>query len=271
PGGHEGGTAAAAAGTGAALGHAAGRTDADATRQQPTVAPLSQSPAAQQPAAAAGGRTAAFVSGGTQPSPLTKHAEPQAGAPQAAAGTAGDAVPEPVEVLCMEERLDITKEWRVLGRARLRKYVTAEQVERRVPVVRERVRVERTPVSDQERAQLTEREIAEAIEEVTLHEERVTARKTVVPVERVRLVVERVTEEQVVREQLRREHIQIQNGEDPQPAGPGRPTEQAPATAKGAGTGQPTAGTAGVAGTTPGQQPQPAAGGQGFGHSTGLR
>ncbi|QMU76283.1 PRC and DUF2382 domain-containing protein [Streptacidiphilus sp. PB12-B1b] len=128
-----------------------------------------------------------------------------------AGDVAGTPVPEPIEFVCREERLDISTEWSVLGHARLRKYVTTEQVERRVPVVRERIRVERVPVGADERAQLTDQEIAEATEEVTLHEERVVVRKAVVPVERIRLVTERFTEEQIVRDELHREHIQVQD------------------------------------------------------------
>ncbi|MFJ2191046.1 PRC and DUF2382 domain-containing protein [Kitasatospora sp. NPDC087861] len=115
----------------------------------------------------------------------------------------------PVEITCREERLDITTEWHVVGTARLRKYVTSEQVERRVPMVRERVRVERMPVSDAERASLTEKEIAEAVQEVTLREERPVVRKYLAPIERVRLVVERYTTEEVIRDELRREHVEV--------------------------------------------------------------
>ncbi|WP_435823808.1 YsnF/AvaK domain-containing protein [Kitasatospora aureofaciens] len=115
----------------------------------------------------------------------------------------------PVEFTCREERLDISTEWHVLGTARLRKYVTTEQVERRVPVVRERVRVERVRISYAERASLTEEEIAEAVEEVTVREERPVVRKYLAPIERVRLVVERYTEEELVRDELRRENVEI--------------------------------------------------------------
>ncbi|MEZ0069710.1 uncharacterized protein (TIGR02271 family) [Streptacidiphilus sp. MAP12-20] len=158
-------------------------------------------------------RTSAATDAQRRPDPLTDPL-PGMGIP-ATSTSAKDPVPEPVEFVCREERLDISTEWRVLGRARLRKYVTTEQVERRVPVVRERIRVERVPVSAEERAQLTEAEIAESVEEVTLHEERLVVRKTIVPVERIRLVTERITEEEVVREQLHREHIQVQDGSRP--------------------------------------------------------
>ncbi|MDH6109008.1 uncharacterized protein (TIGR02271 family) [Kitasatospora sp. MAP12-15] len=120
--------------------------------------------------------------------------------------------PGPVELTLREERLEITNEWHVIGTARLRKYVVTEAVERRVPVVRERVRVERVPVGEAEQAALSEQEILEAVEEVTLHEERPVVRKYVAPMERVRLMVERYTEEEVVRDELRREQVEIHDG-----------------------------------------------------------
>ncbi|WP_157876148.1 YsnF/AvaK domain-containing protein, partial [Streptacidiphilus griseoplanus] len=120
--------------------------------------------------------------------------------------------PSQLDVICREERVEVTTEWHVLGTARLRKYVVTEEVERRVPVVRERVRVERVPVSDADLAGLSEKEISEAVEEVTLREERPVVRKRMVPVERVRLVVERVTHEEVVRTQLRREQVKVHDG-----------------------------------------------------------
>ncbi|MEV4615826.1 DUF2382 domain-containing protein [Kitasatospora sp. NPDC049258] len=145
--------------------------------------------------------------------------------PERPAGPAPSAPSGPVEVTCREERLDITTQWHVLGTARLRKFVTSEPVERKVPVVRERVRVERVPVTDSERAALTEQEIAEGVQEVTLREERPVVRKYLAPIERVRLVVERYTEEAVVREELRREQVEIHDSTTPAapdtpPAGP---------------------------------------------------
>lgn len=117
--------------------------------------------------------------------------------------------PSHLDVVCREERVDVTTEWHVLGTARLRKYVVTEEVERRIPVVRERVRVERVPVSEADLAGMSEEEIAEAVEEVTLREERPVVRKRMVPIERIRLVVERVTHEEVVRTQLRREQVKV--------------------------------------------------------------
>ncbi|MER7584869.1 PRC and DUF2382 domain-containing protein [Kitasatospora sp. NPDC097691] len=144
--------------------------------------------------------------------------------PQPAESTVGAAAPaptDPIEVTCREERLDVSTEWHTVGTAKLRKYVTTEQIERRVPVVRERVRVERIPVGEAERASLTEKEIAEAVEEVTLREERPVVHKHLAPIERVRLVVERYTAEEVIRDEVRREHVEVHDdtpAEDPQPS-----------------------------------------------------
>ncbi|WP_369405779.1 YsnF/AvaK domain-containing protein [Streptacidiphilus anmyonensis] len=222
------------------------------TTQTPPAAPFPTGGAGMGVGMGAVTGTAATSAPETQrrPDPLTDPL-PGLGLPASSTGSKSP-VPEPLEIVCREERLDISTEWHVLGRARLRKYVTSEQVERRVPVVRERIRVERVPVSAEERAQLTEAEIAESVEEVTLHEERLVVKKTVVPVERIRLVTERVTEEEVVREQLHREHIQVQDGSKPA----GTPVTPASAPANGGySTGTPTSHT----------QPsptQPAQGGQ---------
>jgi len=235
----------------AAVTAAAAATAAASAGSKPAPAPIAEStqpmPVVDAPPATPSSRTAAFM---TSPQPAQQLQPPQAQPLQAqplptaqaqprvqtpptppvtitrpvpdpltdplpgqATGTtaAGTSVPEPIEFVCREERLDITTEWSVLGHARLRKYVTTEQVERRVPVIRERIRVERVPVGADEREQLTDQEISESTEEVTLHEERVVVRKAVVPVERIRLVTERFTEEQIVRDELHREHIQVQD------------------------------------------------------------
>ncbi|MFE0460524.1 PRC and DUF2382 domain-containing protein [Kitasatospora sp. NPDC058965] len=160
------------------------------------------------------------------PPPTPDPAHAAAAAPVAAAGAAQDAStmppPAPIELTLREERLEITNEWHVLGTARMRKFVVTEPVERRVQVVRERVRVERVAVTDAERAALSAQEIAEAVEEVTLREERPAVRKFVAPLERVRLVVERYTEEKVITDELRREQIEIHDSTatDPTQSGP---------------------------------------------------
>ncbi|MER6298559.1 PRC and DUF2382 domain-containing protein [Kitasatospora sp. NPDC001539] len=169
-------------------------------------------PTLAAPAPAAPVATAPVFEPKPQPAPAAATPAP---VPAPSADTGTSAMTAPVEITCREERLDITTEWHVLGTAKLRKYVTSEQVERRVPVVRERVRVERVPVSDAERAALTEKEIAEDVEEVTLREERPVVRKYLAPIERVRLVVERYTAEEVVQDELRREHVEVHDDSAP--------------------------------------------------------
>ncbi|MFI8455106.1 PRC and DUF2382 domain-containing protein [Kitasatospora sp. NPDC085464] len=159
---------------------------------------------------------------------------PQSQPAESTVGAAAPAPTDPVEITCREERLEVTTEWHTVGTAKLRKYVTTEQIERRIPVVRERVRVERIPVGEAERASLTEKEIAEAVEEVTLREERPVVHKHLAPVERVRLVVERYTAEEVIRDEVRREHVEVHDdtpaeiaeGRHPSPAAPAPETSR---------------------------------------------
>ena len=87
-----------------------------------------------------------------------------------------------------EERLHVGTERETTGRARLRKYVTTENVTKTVPVQREEVRLEREPITDANRGEaLRGPDISEEEHEVILHEERPVVEKETVPVERVRL------------------------------------------------------------------------------------
>ncbi len=108
-----------------------------------------------------------------------------------------------------EEELRVGKTQREAGRARLRKYVTTEDVSETVPVQREQVRVEREPITDANIDQATSGPaISEDEHEVTLTKEEAVAEKRVVPKERVRLAKETVTEEQQVSDELRKEQIE---------------------------------------------------------------
>ncbi len=107
-----------------------------------------------------------------------------------------------------EERLHVGTEQVQAGRARLRKYVVTENVTQTVPVSHEEVRLEREPITDANRdAALSGADITEEEHEVTLRAERPVVEKEVVPVERVRLGTETVTEQQEVSETLRKEQI----------------------------------------------------------------
>lgn len=108
-----------------------------------------------------------------------------------------------------EERMQVGKESVETGRARLRKYVVTENVERTVPVSREEVRVEREPITEENRDRATAGPaFTESEHEVTLHEERPVTSKEEVPVERVRLIKDTQTEQEQVTDEVRKEQIE---------------------------------------------------------------
>jgi uncharacterized protein (TIGR02271 family) len=113
-----------------------------------------------------------------------------------------------------EEELRVGTTQRERGRVRLRKYITTEHVEQAVPVRRERVRVEREPITDANLDAATSGpDISEEEHEVVLREEEPVVEKRVVPRERVRLDKDTVTGEERVAEQLRKEQVDV-DGED---------------------------------------------------------
>jgi uncharacterized protein (TIGR02271 family) len=108
-----------------------------------------------------------------------------------------------------EEELRVGTRTAETGRVRLRKYVVTEQVTQTVPVSHEEVRLEREPITDENRdAAMKGAEITEAEHEVILHEERPVVEKEVVPVERVRLATETVSGEATINEEVRKERIE---------------------------------------------------------------
>ena len=107
-----------------------------------------------------------------------------------------------------EERLHVGTEQAEAGRVRLRKRVVTEQVTQTVPVSHEEVRLEREPITDANRGEaMSGSDITEEEHEVTLHAERPVVAKETVPVERVKLAKETVTEDHEVSETLRKEQI----------------------------------------------------------------
>jgi uncharacterized protein (TIGR02271 family) len=131
-----------------------------------------------------------------------------------AAGTVGRDVSGPTTDDAMtrsEEELNVGKERREAGRARLRKYVVTENVETTVPVQREEVRLEREPITDANVGAATSGpDLSEEEHEVTLHAEQPVVEKNVVPKERVRLDKDTVTEEERVTENVRKEEIEME-------------------------------------------------------------
>src|SRR3712207_6024544 len=109
-----------------------------------------------------------------------------------------------------EERLNVGTRSEEVGRARLRKYVTTENVTETVPVSREEVRVEREPITDANIGNaLDGPAISEEEHEVTLRAERPVVEKEAVPVERIRLDKETVTDQERVSADVRKEEIEV--------------------------------------------------------------
>jgi uncharacterized protein (TIGR02271 family) len=108
-----------------------------------------------------------------------------------------------------EERLDVGTERVEAGRARLRKYVVTDQESVTVPVSREEIRVEREPITDATYDRAVDGPaISEEEHEVVLTEERPVVTKEAVPVERVRLDKDTVTDHETVSEEVRKEEIE---------------------------------------------------------------
>jgi uncharacterized protein (TIGR02271 family) len=108
-----------------------------------------------------------------------------------------------------EERLVADTRTEQAGRARLRKYVVTERQQVEVPVRREEVRLEREPITDANVGAATEGpDITESEHEVTLHAERPVVETEAVPVERVRLGKETVTDTETVQGEVRKEQIE---------------------------------------------------------------
>ena len=112
------------------------------------------------------------------------------------------------ELIRSEEQLNVNKERVASGEARLRKYVVTDTESVEVPVEREEVRVERTPINAED-AKNYNGSISGDSEEasVTLHEERVNVNKETVPVEKINLKKDTVRDTETHTEELRKEQI----------------------------------------------------------------
>jgi uncharacterized protein (TIGR02271 family) len=127
------------------------------------------------------------------------------------AGTTGDTSDD--AMTRSEEELDVGTTQRETGRARLRKYVVTEQQTKTVPVRREEARIEREPISEENRdSALSGPDLSEEEHEVVLHSEEPVAEKRVVPKERVRLDKDTEVEERAVSDDVRREQIDVDEG-----------------------------------------------------------
>ncbi len=129
---------------------------------------------------------------------------PQAPAPQAAEGDG--------TLIRSEERLHVGVQEQVVGRARLRKFITTETVTQTVPVTHEEVVIERETLTGEEA--IPGGQLSEQVAEVTLHEERAVVAKETVAVEKIRVGTKEVTEQQTVSAEVRKENFEVETVDD---------------------------------------------------------
>lgn len=109
-----------------------------------------------------------------------------------------------------EERLHVGTERVETGRVRLRKHVVTENQTVTVPVSHEEVTLQREPITDANIGDATSGpDLSEEEHEVVLTGERVVTDKETVPVERVSLSTETVTDQQQVSEEVAHEEIDM--------------------------------------------------------------
>lgn len=115
-----------------------------------------------------------------------------------------------------EEQLRVTTERYAAKRVRVVKYVVTEEVQVTVPIRREEIRIEEVPLDPDGPAVVAGTVAAGGLPEViVLHTERPVVTTEVVPVERVRLRTELVQEQVQVRDQVRRERIDVDEDRRP--------------------------------------------------------
>jgi uncharacterized protein (TIGR02271 family) len=109
-----------------------------------------------------------------------------------------------------EEKLHVGTETVQTGRARLRKHIVTENQTVTVPVSHEEVTLTREPITETNIGDaVAGPDLSEEEHEVVLTEERVVVAKETVPVERVSLGTETVTEQQQVSEEIAHEEIEL--------------------------------------------------------------
>ena len=125
---------------------------------------------------------------------------------------------EDASVVRHEERLNVGTQEREAGHARLRKYVVTDHETVDVPVEREEVTVERTPLNGTE-GRVDNGRIGEEEVDVTLHEERPVVEKEAVAVEEVGLNKQTVRETQRVEADVQKEQVDVETDVDRKVAG----------------------------------------------------
>jgi len=106
-----------------------------------------------------------------------------------------------------EEQLRLAKATVETGVAQLNKYVSVDHVEKKIPISRERLVIERFPINEANIGSFGNAIIGEQHFETTICEDRVAALKEIVPIERIRLAKEVESRVENVEADLRKEHV----------------------------------------------------------------
>lgn len=173
--------------------------------------------AAAEPASEAGGEDQPVFDQDDYPATATgDHTD--AGSPKST-NTAKETAPASSEATMTrsEEQLHVRTEQTEAGRARLHKYVTTEQQSVTIPVRHEAVHVEREPITDG--VPVDKDVLGEEEHELILHAEQPVVTKDTVLVERVSLGTETITEQQTITDNVRKEHVTLDDTTHDEAAG----------------------------------------------------
>lgn len=118
-----------------------------------------------------------------------------------------------VEVVRSEEELSVERRWRDYERVRVTKRVVTEERTFTVPVRREELVIEHLPLADGALLPGPPDRAEDLV--LTLYEEQVEFVTQMVPVENIRIAVERVTEDVRIVDEVRREQVDVEVVEPP--------------------------------------------------------
>lgn len=140
----------------------------------------------------------------TAPAPVAADTTPRGDVDRGTTGSVDNAMTR------SEEQVRVGTKTQQTGRARLRKYIETETVSKTVPVSHEEARLVHEPITPENYDRSVDGpDITEAVHEITLNAEVPVVDKTVVPVERIRLDTETVTEQRTVSTDVRKEQIEF--------------------------------------------------------------
>ncbi|MBA2624457.1 MAG: YsnF/AvaK domain-containing protein [Acidimicrobiia bacterium] len=120
----------------------------------------------------------------------------------------GDRAQGAREVIRSEEELRVERQWRDAYRVRVTKRIVTEERTITVPVRREELVIEHEPITEETWRDGPPGPAEDLV--LTLREEQIEVVTRVVPLERVRISVDRTTERLRIDEDLRREQVRVE-------------------------------------------------------------